>query len=54
MLTELTGITFDDAWRGCETGRFGELTVPFLGREALIRKKGATGRLKDLADIEGL
>jgi hypothetical protein len=28
--------------------------VPFLGREALIANKRASGRLKDLADIEAL
>lgn len=30
------------------------LDVPFLGREALIQNKRATGRLKDLADLEAL
>ena len=54
VLTELTGLTFDEAWRAREAGRFGELTVDFIGREAFIRNKRATGRTKDLGDIEGL
>jgi hypothetical protein len=29
-------------------------TIPFLGRETLMVNKRATGRLKDLADIEAL
>ena len=29
-------------------------TIPFIGREALLKNKGATGRLKDLADAERL
>jgi hypothetical protein len=28
--------------------------VDFLGREAFLRNKRATGRAKDLGDIEGL
>ena len=54
ILTELTGLTFEDAWPGREAGRFGELTVDFLGRDAFIRNKRATGRTRDLGDIEGL
>jgi hypothetical protein len=54
VLTELTGVTFQEAWDARDEGRFGELTVPFVGRDAFIRNKRATGRLKDLADLEGL
>ena len=54
VLTELTGLTFDEAWPTREAGRFGELTVDFIGRDAFIRNKRATGRAEDLGDIEGL
>lgn len=54
VLTELTGLQFSDAWRSREPGRFGSLTVDFLGRDDFIRNKRATGRAKDLGDIEGL
>ena len=54
IVTELTGLSFDDAWVSRESGRFGELTVDFIGREAFIRNKRATGRAKDLGDLEGL
>ena len=54
ILTELTGLTFEEAWPGRDAGRFGELTVDFLGRDAFIRNKRATGRPRDLGDIEGL
>jgi hypothetical protein len=54
ILTELTGVTFNDAWASRDAGTFGELTVDFLGREAFVRNKRATGRTKDLGDIEGL
>lgn len=54
ILTELTGLAFDEAWPGRESGRFGDVTVDFIGREAFIRNKRATGRAKDLGDLEGL
>jgi hypothetical protein len=54
VLTELTGITFAEAWPSREAGRFGEVTVDFIGRDAFIRNKRATGRAKDLGDVEEL
>lgn len=54
ILTELSGVTFAEAWPERERGLFGELMVDYLGREALLRNKHATGHLKDLADVEGL
>jgi hypothetical protein len=54
ILTDLTGLTFAEAWPRRDAGRFGELTVDFLGREAFLHNKRATGRAKDLGDIEGL
>ena len=54
VLTDLTGLTFADAWQGRELGSFGELQVDYIGRDAFVRNKRATGRAKDLGDIEGL
>ena len=54
ILTELTGVSFDEGWPDREQGRFGDLTVDFIGRGTFIRNKRATGRAKDLGDIEGL
>ncbi|MBM3778175.1 MAG: hypothetical protein FJW23_08035 [Acidimicrobiia bacterium] len=54
VLTELTGLTFAEAWPGRESGAFGDLTVDFIGREDFVRNKRATGRAKDLGDLEGL
>jgi hypothetical protein len=33
---------------------FGDVDVDFIGRAAFIRNKRATGRAKDLGDIEGM
>ena len=54
ILTELTGLTFEEAWPGRDRGSFGELAVDFIGWDAFARNKRATGRPKDLADIDGL
>jgi hypothetical protein len=54
ILTELTGLTFDEAWSGRMRRAFGDVDVEFIGREAFLRNKRATGRAKDLGDIEGL
>jgi hypothetical protein len=54
ILTELTGLTFDEAWATRERGIFGDLAVDFIGRDAFVRNKRATGRAKDLGDVESL
>lgn len=53
ILTELTGLHFEDAWATRERGAFGDLAVDFIGRDAFILNKRETGRTKDLGDIEG-
>jgi len=54
ILTELTGITFDKAWPDRVHRPFGDIEVDFIGRTSFLRNKRATGRLKDLGDIEGM
>jgi len=54
ILTDLTGLTFEQAWADRVSHLFGEVLVNFIGREAFIRNKRATGRSKDLGDIEGM
>lgn len=54
LLTSITGVAFDEAWEGRIVHEAGALRVPFLGRAALVKNKRATGRTKDLADLETL
>ena len=55
LLTALTGIAgFDEAWRDREEHPIRDRPIPFIGRRALVANKRATGRLKDLADLEAL
>lgn len=52
LATELTGITFDEAWTDHATLELEGLAIPVIGRAALIRNKRAVGRPKDLLDLE--
>lgn len=54
ILTGVSGLTFETAWTDRVEHRVDGLDVPFLGREALIRNKRASGRFKDLGDLEAL
>ncbi|MCA9447079.1 MAG: hypothetical protein KC931_08180, partial [Candidatus Omnitrophica bacterium] len=54
LITSLSGVTWDEASAGKVAGKFGNVPVDFLGRDQFIATKRATGRKKDLADIEAL
>lgn len=54
ILTTVSGVTFAEAWPGRVRADFGGVEVDVIGRDAFIRNKRATGRLKDLGDIEAL
>lgn len=54
VLTEIDGLTFEEAWAGRVPARLGAVATAVLSREHLIRNKRASGRLQDLADVERL
>lgn len=54
ILTQLSGVTFDEAVADPIVGRIGDRSVRCIGIEAMIRNKRASGRTKDLADAEAL
>jgi hypothetical protein len=54
LLTSISGVTFDDAWAGRIEGRLDGLPVFFIGWQALLDNKRASGRLKDIADAAKL
>ena len=54
IMTSISGLSFAEAWNGrLEDQMFG-VGVSFIGREAFIRNKRASGRKKDLGDLESL
>jgi hypothetical protein len=54
ILTDLTGLTFAEAWLDRVRHPFGDIEADFIGRASLVRNKRATGRPRDLGDIEGM
>jgi hypothetical protein len=52
VLTSISGVDFDDAWARRLEISVGDLAVPVIGRSDFIANKKATGRPKDLLDIE--
>jgi len=55
LLTSVSGIAnFSIAWETRVEHQVRERNFPFLGRQALIDNKRASGRRKDLADVEAL
>jgi hypothetical protein len=54
LVTSITGVDWERASAGSVAGRFGNVVVRYISREDFIANKRATGRHKDLADIEAL
>jgi hypothetical protein len=54
VLTAMSGVVFEEAFAGRVLRNVDGRDVPFLGREALLKNKRATGRAKDLVDAEAL
>jgi hypothetical protein len=54
LLSSISGVLLEEAFADTSSGDLGGHAVRMLGREALLRNKRATGRLKDLADVDEL
>lgn len=54
ILTSISGVEFAEAWPDRVEGELFGVPVAFIGREAFVRNKQATGRPKDLEDIRAL
>jgi len=54
IITSISGVEFDSAWANRLVVDIDGLQVPFIGRDDLLTNKRATGRPKDLLDVEYL
>jgi hypothetical protein len=54
VLTSISGVQFEAAWKHRMIVTLDGLEVPILGREQLIANKRASGREKDRMDLEWL
>ena len=51
IMTSITGVDWENAWESRQPGEYARVPVFYLGRQALIDNKSATGRPKDAADV---
>jgi hypothetical protein len=54
LLTSITGVSWDEAFTGRTPSTYGDVPVHYIGREQFLLNKRATGRKRDLADLEAL
>lgn len=54
LITSITGVTWEQAAAGRVCGKYGDVDVCYLGRDEYAENKRATGRKKDVADLEAL
>jgi hypothetical protein len=54
VLTQISGVTFEEVTTDSLTTAVDGRAVRVIGREALLRNKRAAGRYKDLDDVEWL
>ncbi|HBG27338.1 MAG: hypothetical protein A2Y10_13620 [Planctomycetes bacterium GWF2_41_51] len=54
IIMSITGVDWQTAANGKVAGKYGDVDIFFLGKQEFIVNKKASGRLKDLADIEAI
>ncbi len=54
ILTSVTGVSWKQISANRVAGKYGNVTVYFIGKDELITNKRSIGRHKDLADLESI
>jgi hypothetical protein len=54
VMSAISGVSWDEAWGNRVEGTCGSHRAAFLGRETFLQNKRASGRPKDIADIDAL
>ena len=54
LLTEIDGVSFDEAWTGRGSFALDEVEIPVIGLAELLINKRASGRPMDLGDVAAL
>ena len=54
ILTSISGVSWSEAYPDIIREIFQNVPIPFIGKEAYLKNKRASGRPKDLADIDAL
>jgi hypothetical protein len=54
VMSTISGVEWSEVWDQHVDDPLGERTVPYIGRDTLIRNKRGAGRPKGLSDIDAL
>jgi hypothetical protein len=54
ILTEITGVSFDEVWASRVVGELEGVRVAIIDRSRLVQNKRAAARPKDIADVHAL
>ena len=54
IITSISGVSWEEAYEGRIKGKYGNVPVCYIGRYQYIQNKRASGRKKDIADLEAL
>ncbi len=54
MINRISGLSFDEAWERRIAGNYGDVAVNYISYDDLLVNKMASGRPKDLADVDEL
>jgi hypothetical protein len=54
LISSVSGLTFDEAYKHHVTIKIEDMDVVFIGLDDLIKNKRASGRTKDMNDVENL
>jgi hypothetical protein len=52
LISSVSGVSFQEAYADKKIKQFGDIEANFISKELLIKNKQASGRKKDLADLE--
>ncbi len=54
IITSIDGVSWKNAWKKKVSGKYGDTTAFFIGRQELILNKRALGRKQDITDLDAL
>ena len=54
LINTISGVTFEEVWETKISGMYGKVSVFYIGKEELLKNKMASGRPKDIADVDEL
>jgi hypothetical protein len=54
IITSISGLSWDEAVKERIKGEYGDISVYYIGKTHYVMNKRASGRKKDLADLEAL